>query len=108
MRTSTASHGDSARSIMWTAVLTWGTLALSVPLLATAAWFAYEAATATSTFGSLVILVTVAIAVPAIPAVVLAVIALRIGNRHRARSLAIIAALLVVSVPLWGLWLGLA
>jgi hypothetical protein len=108
MSTNPSRHDRSTPLSAWTAVLAWGALVLSVPLLATAAWFAYVAATDTSPFGGLVILVTVAITVPVVPAAALAIVALRMTDRRRARFLAVIAALLVVSTPLWGIWLGLA
>jgi hypothetical protein len=88
-------------------VIAWSTLALSAPLLAVAAWFAYDAARSSSEWAGLGFLVTVAVAVPVVPAVVFAVVALRVGEPRRARVLAAIAALLVASVPLLGAWLGL-
>jgi len=97
-----------APSRTWTAVLAWATLALSAPLLAIAAWFAYDAVTSTSEWAGLGILVTVTIAVPVVPTVILAVVALRIADPRLARVLAVIAALLVASIPLLGAWLGLA
>jgi hypothetical protein len=81
---------------------------MSVPLLAIAAWFAYDAATSSSEWAGLGILVTVAIAVPVVPAVILAIVALRVAEPRRARALAAIAAVLIVSIPLLGAWLGLA
>jgi hypothetical protein len=106
--TSTRPTDRLAPSSTWTAVLAWATLALSAPLLAVAAWFAYDAATSTSEWAGLGILVTVVIAVPVIPAAVLAVVALRIADPRRARVLAVTAALLVAGIPLFGAWLGLA
>ena len=97
-----------ALSSRWTAVLAWASLALSAPLLAVAAWFAYDAATSTSEWGLLGLLVTVAIAVPVVPAVILAIGALRLADPRRARGLAVIAALLIASIPLLWVWLGLA
>lgn len=108
MTMSTTREARSAPLSRWTAVLAWASLALSAPLLAVAAWFAYDAATSTSEWGLLGLLVTVAIAVPVVPAVILAVVALRITDPRRARVLAVIAALLIASVPLLGAWLGLA
>lgn len=89
-------------------MIAWSTLALSAPLLAVAAWFAYDATTSSSEWAALGFLVTVAVAVPVVPAVVLAAVALRVDEPRRARVLAILAALLVASVPLLGAWLGLA
>ena len=97
-----------APSSTWTVVLAWATLTLSAPLMAIAAWFAYDAATSTSEWASLGILVTFANAVPVVPAVILAVVALRVADPRRARALAVTAALLVAGVPLLGAWLGLA
>jgi hypothetical protein len=108
MMISTAPGNRPAPSSTWTAVLAWATLALSAPLLAIAAWFAHDAATSTSEWAGLGILVTVTIAVPVVPAVILAVVALRIADPRLARVLALIAALLVASIPLLGAWLGLA
>jgi zinc transporter ZupT len=108
MAMSTSREDRPAPSSGWTAVIAWSTLALSAPLLAVAAWFAYDAATSSSEWASLGFLVTVAVAVPVLPAVALAVLALRAGEPRRARMFAVIAALLVASVPLLGAWLGLA
>lgn len=108
MAISTSRDGRPAPSSGWTAVIAWSTLALSAPLLAVAAWFAFDAATSSSEWAALGFLVTVAVAVPVVPAVVCAVVALRVDEPRRARVLAVIAALLVASVPLLGAWLGLA
>lgn len=108
MAMSTSREDRPAPSSRWTAVIAWSTLALATPLLAVAAWFAYDAATSSSEWAALGFLVTVAVAVPVVPAVVLAVVALRADEPRRARVLAVIAALLVASVPLLGAWLGLA
>ena len=88
-------------------MLAWASLALSAPLLAIAAWFAYDATTSTSEWAGLGVLVTITIAVPVVPAVILAVVALRIADPRPARFLAVVAALLVACVPLLGAWLGL-
>jgi zinc transporter ZupT len=108
MAMSTSRETRPAPSSAWTAVIVWSTLSLSTPLLTVAAWFTYDAATSSSEWAALGFLVTVAVAVPVVPAVVLAVVALRSGEPGRARVLAVIAALLVASVPLLGAWLGLA
>jgi hypothetical protein len=79
-----------------------GHLALSAPPLTIAAWFAYDAVTSTSEWAVLGSLVTVAIAVPVVPAVILAVVASRIADPLLARVLAVIAAFLVASIPLLG------
>jgi hypothetical protein len=108
MTTSTAAEGRPTPSKTWTAVLAWATLALSAPLLAIAAWFAYDAATSSSEWAGLGILVTVTIAVPVVPAVILAIVALSITELRLARALAVTSVFLVVSIPLLGAWLGLA
>ena len=108
MTMKTSRDGVTGPSRVWTAVIAWSTLVVSAPLLAVGAWFAYDAATSSSEWASLGYLVTVAVAVPVVPAVVLDVIALRVDELRRARVLAVIAALLVASVPLLGGWLGLA
>ena len=108
MAMSTSRDGRRAPSSGWTAVIAWSTLALSAPLLGVAAWFAFDAATSSSEWAALGFLVTVAVAVPVVPAVVLAVVALRVDEPRRAHVLAVVAAQLVASVPLLGAWLGLA
>lgn len=66
-----------------------------------------DAATSSSEWAGLGFLVTVAVAVPVVPAVAFAVVALRVGEPRRAGVLVVIAALLVASVPLLGASLGL-
>lgn len=105
---STMGDARPAPSSRWTTALAWVSLAMAAPLLAAAAWIAYDAATSTSEWGLLGLLVTVAIVVPVLPAVILAIVALRIADPRRARGLAVVAALLIASVPLVGAWLGLA
>jgi hypothetical protein len=108
MTTSTAAEDRPTPSSTGTAVLAWATLALSAPLLAVAVWFAYDAATSSSEWAGLGILVTVAIAVPVVPAVIVAIVALRVAGPRLARALAAASMFLVVSIPLLGAWLGLA
>lgn len=91
-------------------VLGCATLAVAVPLLAVAGWFAYDAVTSTSEWAALGLLVTVAITTPVVPAVVLAGTALR--TRHTrprlAHRLAVTGVLMLLSVVLVAGFLGLA
>lgn len=103
--TPTNTHKPASR---WPIVLAWVAVVFAVLLLLVAAGFAAEALTATDDWGSLGLLVTVAIAIPVTPGLLCAITVLRGSlNPPHTAHLAVLATALVASPVLLATYLGL-
>lgn len=102
-----ADSHPTGRSVAATLALAWVALLLAGPLLVAAALLARDAATSTHDWADLGYVLATVIAVPVVPGALLAGGAVVAPRRSRSRVLAVTGLVLVLSVPLLGLWLGL-